>query len=75
MQANPKTLRNSAMYIGYHILKEMKKQNKDCISIYEASKILKKQGIISARQITLGLSFLYSVGIIDFEEARIWIVK
>ena len=63
----------SSMYIGYLILKEIKRQNTTKISIYDVSKALKKSGILSSRQLVFGLSFLFSVEIIDFEEATIWI--
>lgn len=75
MVANSNALKSSAMYIGYLILKEVQKKDKTSISIYDASKALKKAGISSSRQLMLGLSFLYSVNIIDFEEAKIWIKK
>ena len=73
MVASSNILKSSAMYIGYHILKEIQKQNKDRISIYDVSKALKNVGIVGSRQLILGLTFLYSVGIIDFEEAMIWV--
>lgn len=63
------------MYIGYLILKEIQKQGKDKISIYDVSGALKKSGVFSSRQLVLGLSFLYSVDIIEFEEANIWVKK
>lgn len=75
MIANSDALKSSAMYIGYIILKEVKRQNKDKLSIFDAYKALKKAGITSSRQLVLGLSFLYSVNIVDFEEANIWIKK
>lgn len=75
MVANVVTLKSSAMYIGYQILKEIQKQGKERISIYDASKALKKAGIGGSRQLMLGLSFLYAVGIIDFEEAMIWVKR
>lgn len=75
MIANSSTLKSSAMYIGYLILKEIQKQGKEKISIYDVSKALKKGGISSSRQLVLGLSFLYSVNIVDFEEANIWVKK
>lgn len=75
MVANSNALKTSAMYIGYLILKEVQKQDKISISIYDVSKALKKVGISSSRQLVLGLSFLYSVNIIEFEEAKIWIKK
>ena len=75
MVANNNVLKSSAMYIGYLILKEIKKQDTDKVSIYDISKVLKKNGITSSRQLMLGLSFLYSVDIVDFEEANIWVKK
>ena len=75
MLASSKALKSSAMYIGYLILKEIKKRDVEKISIYDVSKILKKAGITSSRQLILGLSFLYSVNIIEFEEANIWVKK
>ncbi|SHF58954.1 ABC-three component system middle component 6 [Lactonifactor longoviformis] len=75
MMANSNALKSSAMYIGYIILKEIQKQNTDKVSIFDVSKALKKAGITSSRQLILGLSFLYSVNIVDFEEANVWIKK
>ena len=75
MIANSDALKSSAMYIGYIIPKEVKRQNKDKLSIFDVYKALKKAGITSSRQLVLGLSFLYSVNIVDFEEANIWIKK
>ena len=75
MMANSNALKSSAMYIGYIILKEIQKQNTDKVSIFDVSKALKKAGITSSRQLVLGLSFLYSVNIVDFEEANVWIKK
>lgn len=75
MMANSNALKSSAMYIGYLILKEIQKQGKDKVSIYDVSKALKKSGISSSRQLVLGLSFLYSVNIVEFEEANIWVKK
>ncbi len=68
-------LRSSAMYIGYQILKEIQKENTDRVSIYDISKALKTVGIFGSRQLMIGLSFLYAVGIVDFEEAMIWVKK
>lgn len=75
MMANSSALKSSAMYIGYLILKEVQRQGTSKISIYDVSKTLKKVGITSSRQLILGLSFLYSVNIVEFEEANIWIKK
>lgn len=63
------------MYIGYLILKEIQNRDTEKISIYDASKALKKAGITSSRQLILGLSFLYAINIVEFEEANIWVKK
>lgn len=75
MVANSNSVKSSAMYIGYLILKEIKEKNSEKVSIYDVSRILKKKGISSSRQLVLGLSFLYSVDIVEFEEANVWIKK
>ena len=75
MMASSNALKSSAMYIGYLILKEIQKQGRNKVSIYDVSKALKKSGISSSRQLILGLSFLYSVNIVEFEEANIWVKK
>ena len=75
MLASSNALKSSAMYIGYLILKEIQKQEVEKISIYDVSKVLKKAGITGSRQLILGLSFLYSVNIVGFEEANIWVKK
>ncbi len=43
MMANSNALKSSALYIGYLILKEIQKQGKDKVSIYDVSKTLKKK--------------------------------
>lgn len=75
MLASSNALKSSAMYIGYLILKEIQKRDTEKVSIYDVSKALKKAGITNSRQLILGLSFLYSVNIIEFEEANIWVKK
>jgi len=75
MIANLNALKSSAMYVGYQILKEIQNQGVDEISIYDLSKALKTVGIGGSRQLIMGLSFLYSVDIVDFEEAMVWVKK
>lgn len=75
MMINNNIARTSAMYIGYIVLDGIRKLNKDKVSIYDLSDCLKKKGIKSSRQLIIGLSFLYSVDIVEFEEANIWIKK
>ncbi len=75
MVANNKALKSSAMYIGYLILKEIQTQKADKISIYDASNALKAAGVSGSRQLVTGLSFLYAVDLIYFEEANIWVKR
>ena len=75
MVVSSNALKSSAMYIGYLILKEIQKQDTDKVSIYDVSKALRKAGITSSRQLVLGLSFLYAVNIVEFEEANVWVRK
>ena len=75
MLTNSRNAKMSAMYIGYLIINGIKNNNKEKVSIYDISSILKRKRIISSRQLVLGLSFLYSVGIVEFEEANVWIKK
>ena len=75
MVASSNSVKSSAMYSRYLILKEIKEKSSEKISIYDVSRILKKKGISSSRQLVLGLSFLYSVDILEFEESNVWIKK
>ena len=45
MVTNKNNLKSSIMYIGYLILKEIKKLDTTKISLYDVSAILKKNGI------------------------------
>lgn len=75
MLINSNTARTSAMYMGYLVLDGIRKLQKDKVSMYDLSDCLKEKGIKSSRQLIIGLTFLYSVGIVEFEEANIWIKK
>lgn len=68
-------IKTSAMYVGYLVLDCIQKNKNQKVSIYDVTDYLKKKGIHSSRQLVLGLSFLYSVNIIEFEEANLWIKK
>ncbi len=74
MKIDP-AMKSSAMYVGFIILKEISSKKADHISIYDVSELLRKTGIYGSRPLLLGLSFLYSVDIIYFEEAMIWVKK
>ena len=58
-------IKNSIVYIGYLILKELEK--KEQVSVFNITKMLKKTNNINYRQLTFSLLFLYSSGIINFE--------
>ncbi len=62
-------IQQSAIYIGYIILLQLKKEEK--ISIYKMYNILKKRQITNTRQIMFSLVFLYENNIIDFKEPYI----
>jgi len=66
------TIKTSPTYIGYLILKELKKKKEDKISIYDIGAALKKQGIIHGSQFVMAVIFLYATGIIDFREPYIY---
>ena len=70
MLASSNALKSSAMYIGYLILKEIKKQEAGKISIYDVSKALKKAGITSSRQLILGLSSSNSTILTEYKKER-----
>ncbi len=66
--AEDQNIKTSSVYIGFLILSEIKKNKSKRVTIYKISEILNKNGIKNSRQLILGLSFLYSLGIIEFEE-------
>lgn len=68
-------MKSSAMLVGYKILKEIRDKKVDHISIYDVSELLRKSGIYGSRPLLIGLSFLYSIDIIYFEEAIVWVKK
>jgi hypothetical protein len=65
-------IKTSSVYVGYLILKELKKKKDDKISIYDIGTALKKKGITHGSQFVFGLIFLYSTGVIDFKEPYIY---
>lgn len=68
-------MKSSAMIVGYKILKEIQNKKVDHISIYDVSDLLRKSGICGSRPLLIGLLFLYSIDVIYFEEAIIWVKK
>lgn len=65
-------IKTSVIYVGYIILKKLKKSKKDKISIFDITEELKKYNIIHYGQILYGLIFLHTSGVIDFKEPYIY---
>lgn len=68
-------IKTSSVYVGYLILKELKKKKDDKISIYDIGAALKKEGITHGSQFLFGLVFLYSTGVIEFKEPYVYKVS
>lgn len=66
-------IKTSSIYVASLILKQIQKKKVDKISIFEVSKELKKHNITRYRHLFFGLAFLYSSGIVDFQEPFIYI--
>lgn len=66
-----KNVKTTSAYIGYLILDEFRKSKSKKLTIYKISSVLNKNGLKHQRQLILGLTFLYSTGIISFEEPYI----
>lgn len=66
-------IKHSVVYIGYIILKELSLKKNRKISIYEIATTLKKNNLLISEQFNYSLMFLYSAGIIDFEEPYIFL--
>lgn len=66
-------IKHSIVYIGYIILKELSLKKDKKISIYEIATTLKKNDLLISEQFNYSLMFLYSTGIIDFEEPYIFL--
>lgn len=65
-------IKGSPIYIGFLILTELKKQKEEKISVFELiEKLRSKQTILHYRQILFSLLFLYSTGVINFQEPYI----
>ncbi|WP_298554281.1 hypothetical protein [uncultured Algibacter sp.] len=66
-------IKTSSIYVATLILKQIQKKKVDKISIFDVSKELKKHNITRYRHLFFGLAFLYSSGIVDFQEPFIYI--
>ena len=65
-------IKTSVVYVGYLVLKELKKNKDEKISIFDMTDALKKRNITHYRQIIFALMFLHSCGVIDFREPYIY---
>lgn len=65
-------IKTSVVYVGYLILKELRKHKDNKVSIFDLTEMLKKREIMHYRQIIFALMFLHSCGIIDFREPYIY---
>lgn len=66
-------IKGSPVYIGFLILKEIRKKEDTKITLVEAVNKLKNElGLIHYRQIVFGLMFLYMNNIIDFSNPYIY---
>jgi hypothetical protein len=58
----------SAPFTGAEILKQLQNSDDGRISIFELAKNLRKSNKMTVRSIYYGMVFLYSLGIIEFDE-------
>jgi hypothetical protein len=66
-------LKSTPVYIGYMILKILKKSGEDKISIFEVTEKLKKEiKVVHYNQFLLALIFLYAIGTINFTDPYIY---
>ena len=65
-------IKTSVVYVGYLILKELRKHKDNKVSIFDLTEMLKKRNVMHYRQIIFALMFLHSCGIIDFREPYIY---
>lgn len=72
---NYSNIKSSSLYTGYLILDEMKKREVTMLSIYDISAILKKNNILSSRQLIFGLTLLYSLEVITFKEPYVCLIE
>ena len=68
-------IKTSSVYVASLILKMFQKKKLIKLSIFEVAEELKKYDVEHYRQVIFGLSFLYSVGVVDFKEPYIYTLK
>ncbi|CEP36837.1 Putative uncharacterized protein [Halomonas sp. R57-5] len=60
--------KNTAPIIGFEILQLIRNSEDKRVSIFEVAKVLRKKSNTSARGVYYGMIFLFSLGIVDFNE-------
>lgn len=66
-------IKSTSVYLGYLILKALKRNKHGKITIFDAVEVIKgEQNIVHYRQLLFALVFLYSANIIDFVEPYIY---
>ena len=65
-------IKNSIVYIGYIILKELSSKEDKKMSIYDIATLLKKNNLLNSEQLNYSLMFLYAADIVDFQEPYIF---
>ncbi|APG62020.1 hypothetical protein LPB140_03405 [Sphingorhabdus lutea] len=65
------SIETSPPVVGYRIMQLLEKKDGGKISIFEVTDKLKKEKWFSSRHLFLGMVFLYSVGIIEFNQPYI----
>lgn len=66
-------IKNSPIYIGYLILKQLKRSKEEKLIIHDIIENIKQNlGVVHYRQLIFSLIFLYESGIIDFAEPYIY---
>lgn len=65
----------AAPIVGAKILELMSASKNEKVSIFDIAKVLKKSRGLGVRSIYYGVIFLYSLGIIDFDEPYVEFVN
>ncbi|MDP1721804.1 MAG: hypothetical protein Q8L37_01200 [Candidatus Gottesmanbacteria bacterium] len=71
--ARDENIKSTTVYVGYLILKVLKRSKERKITIFDAVEAIRgERGIIHYRQLMFALLFLYSTNVIDFVEPYIY---
>lgn len=71
--ARDENIKSTTVYIGYLILRALKRSRQRKITIFDAVETIRNEhGFVHYRQLMFALSFLYSTNVIDFVEPYIY---